>query len=98
MPTEARIANVVPWIATSSRSSVIARAPIGLCGEPPGMTSGISGWSRLTFVGRRPGRLDIFAVDPREAAPFLAVLGDRDRIGDRLAGRSRDRASCVSGR
>jgi hypothetical protein len=51
VPIEARIALVVPWIAISSRSSMIARAPIGFAGDPPAMTSGNSGWSRFTDSG-----------------------------------------------
>ena len=33
-----RTGSLVPWMAYSSPTSVIAAAPIGLLGKPPGMT------------------------------------------------------------
>ena len=51
MPTDLRILAVVPWIATSERLKVIAAAPIGFRGEPPGMTDDSSGWSCRTTSG-----------------------------------------------
>src|SRR5258708_39985701 len=42
---------LVPWIAYSPPASVIAATPIGLRGDPPGMTAGMYGLSRLTSLG-----------------------------------------------
>src|SRR6202043_969197 len=48
-PTEPGM--LVPWIAYSPPAKVMAATPIGLRGEPPGMTSGIDGLSCLTSLG-----------------------------------------------
>src|SRR5215204_5703855 len=42
---------LVPWIAYSPPESVSARGPIGLPGEPPGITCGSFGLSALTSAG-----------------------------------------------
>src|SRR5262245_8484618 len=42
---------LVPWIAYSPPKSVIAAAPIGLDGEPPAITFGSEGFSRLIIAG-----------------------------------------------
>ena len=43
---------LVPWIAYSPPPlSVMAAAPIGFSGVPPGMTSGMFGLSRRTSAG-----------------------------------------------
>ena len=42
---------LVPWMAYSPPESVMAATPIGLRGEPPGITSGMLGLSRLTSFG-----------------------------------------------
>jgi hypothetical protein len=76
VPIEARIALIVPWIAISSRSSVIARAPIGFEGEPPEMSSGNSGWSRLTRSGGdQAGATNLPAIraGPLHSFPRLAT-------------------------
>ena len=76
---------LVPWMAYSPPASARAATPIGLRGEPPGMTFGRFGWSRLTIGRRRPGRAAVFRGDARHAGPALAVAADADRIADRLA-------------
>ena len=81
-PTEPGM--LVPWIAYSPPASVIAATPIGLRGEPPGMTSGIDGLSCFTSARRRPRRIAILAVDPGDACPLLAGLADANGITNRV--------------
>src|ERR1700759_1464963 len=54
-PTEPGM--LVPWMAYSPPESVIAATPIGLRGEPPGITSGMFGLSGLTSFGGQPARV-----------------------------------------
>src|SRR6202035_4203480 len=39
----------------------------------------------LDFGRRRPGRIEIFAADPRGPGPLLAGFADADRVTDRMA-------------
>src|SRR6185312_9196791 len=39
----------------------------------------------LDLLRRRPGRVAVFAVDPRHAGPLLASLADANRIAHRMA-------------
>jgi hypothetical protein len=73
---------LVPWIKYSPPPSVNAAAPIGFLGEPPGITRGSDGLS-LDFCGLRPGRPEVFAVDPHRARPGPAGLVDTDRVAYR---------------
>src|SRR4051812_42355887 len=79
MPTDLRMLAVVPWIAISERFRVIAAAPMGLRGEPPGQPSKGSGG--LAARPRAPTtRGDEFALNESSALPGLAGPADRDRI------------------
>src|ERR1700730_553819 len=71
---------LVPWIATSERFRVIAAAPMGLRGEPPGITLESAGWSRSTTAGADHAggaNLPLTKVSPWPSLPRPA---DRDRI------------------
>src|SRR5579872_2741300 len=71
-PTEP--GRLVPWMAYSPPASVIAATPIGLRGEPPGMTSGMKGLSRLTSAGGDQAGLrylPLIWVVPDHCLPYL---------------------------
>src|SRR5260370_8219995 len=71
---------LVPWIAYSPPANVIAATPIGLRGDPPGMTSGIEGLSRLTSAGGDQAGLRYFPsmlVVPAHSFPALPTPPDQ---------------------
>src|SRR6202035_5802067 len=87
-PTEPGM--LVPWMAYSPPASVIAATPIGLRGDPPGMTSGIDGLSCLTsFGGDQAGLRYLPAlVGLHHDRPRRIVAPEADHIRPRL-GRGR---------